>query len=421
MQKKIIILLFLFFCFMKSEAQWVMQNPKLGADYKSIYFISPDIGYLAGNGTILKTINGGNNWSQVYSTNKTIFSIYFVNDYTGYASGEEGTILKTTNGGADWSVLNSGTNYYLASIRFLNAETGYCVGQGSHILKTTNSGDTWSLKHSGSDCLYTVFFADSFTGWASGFDVLPTASIVYKTTDSGNNWVLQPTGFTGVHSSLYFINSTTGYMASNSVCGTGEVIKTTNGGSRWNRLMECLYATFKTITFVNSNTGYVVGLEGVILKTTDGGSNWLTQNSNTTNELTSVYFVNSNTGYIAGSNVLLKTINGGVIGIHKEENQLPQKFELYQNYPNPFNPSTKIRFDIPPSEGAGGRIVRLIIFDILGSEITSLVNEPLSSGVYEVEWDGSNYASGIYFYRIAIHSDKLITEEFSQTHKMILV
>ncbi len=81
---------------------------------------------------------------------------------------------------------------------------------------------------------------------------------------------------------------------------------------------------------------------------------------------------------------------------------ISDKFALYQNYPNPFNPSTKIKFDIPAPHlykgGQGG--VSLKVFDILGKEITTLVNEKLNPGTYEVTFDGSNFASGIYFYQL---------------------
>ena len=82
---------------------------------------------------------------------------------------------------------------------------------------------------------------------------------------------------------------------------------------------------------------------------------------------------------------------------------------LGQNYPNPFNPKSKIKFHI-----AKLGEVKLVIFDVLGREITTLVNERLSPGIYEAVWNGSNFASGLYFY-------KLITDEFVQTKKMVLL
>jgi hypothetical protein len=101
--------------------------------------------------------------------------------------------------------------------------------------------------------------------------------------------------------------------------------------------------------------------------------------------------------------------NGFVIGINQLANEIPTEFNLYQNYPNPFNPVTKIKFSIPKSE-----FVTIKIYDALGREITTLVNDKIIAGVYSVGWDGSAYPSGIYFL-------KLQTKDFTQTNKMILL
>jgi hypothetical protein len=89
-------------------------------------------------------------------------------------------------------------------------------------------------------------------------------------------------------------------------------------------------------------------------------------------------------------------------------------FQLYQNYPNPFNPSTKIKFNLPLRRGVGGMITTLKIYNSLGQEIQTLVNEQLSPGTYEVDWNASNYPSGTYFYRLQ-------SGGFTQTNKMMLI
>jgi len=98
-----------------------------------------------------------------------------------------------------------------------------------------------------------------------------------------------------------------------------------------------------------------------------------------------------------------------VLGINYISNELPVKFELYQNYPNPFNPNTKIRFDLPKSGD-----VKLTVFDVLGREVTVLANEKLSPGKYEADFDGTNYPSGVYYYRIT-------SGDFIDVKKMILI
>jgi hypothetical protein len=106
-------------------------------------------------------------------------------------------------------------------------------------------------------------------------------------------------------------------------------------------------------------------------------------------------------------------------GITNLNSEIPDKFALYQNFPNPFNPVTKIKFDIPSNDnfplrrGAGG-MTTLKIFDITGREIRTLVNEKLNPGSYEVTFEGSNFASGMYFYQLRVG-------DFIETKKLILL
>jgi Secretion system C-terminal sorting domain len=93
----------------------------------------------------------------------------------------------------------------------------------------------------------------------------------------------------------------------------------------------------------------------------------------------------------------------------EEDNVIPAEFVLYQNYPNPFNPSTKITFVIPKSS-----LVNLKVYDILGKEVATLINEEKHSGTYEVEFSAANLPSGVYFY-------KLQAGGFVETKKMVLL
>jgi hypothetical protein len=97
------------------------------------------------------------------------------------------------------------------------------------------------------------------------------------------------------------------------------------------------------------------------------------------------------------------------VGISGNNNPIPETYSLSQNYPNPFNPATSIKFDIPKHG-----IVKLIVYDLTGKEIESLVNEEKEPGRYEVAWEGSKYSSGVYFY-------KLETGDFKETKKMVLI
>lgn len=106
----------------------------------------------------------------------------------------------------------------------------------------------------------------------------------------------------------------------------------------------------------------------------------------------------------ADSNLFFQTV-----GINNNQNIFPVKFKLYQNFPNPFNPVTTIKFDLAKNTN-----VKLIIYDVLGREIYTLVNEKLKAGSYTSCWDAANYPSGVYFY-------KLFTDESFEVKNMILV
>ena len=106
-------------------------------------------------------------------------------------------------------------------------------------------------------------------------------------------------------------------------------------------------------------------------------------------------------------------------GIHGGPITIPAAFKLYQNYPNPFNPTTTIKFSLPPYKGGKGdesniRNVTLKIYDVLGREVATLVNENKYPGVYSVQFDGSKLSSGIYFYR-------LIAGDFTEAKKMVII
>ena len=107
------------------------------------------------------------------------------------------------------------------------------------------------------------------------------------------------------------------------------------------------------------------------------------------------------------SYVTIRYSNNPPVGI--EGDSFVYHYELLQNYPNPFNPTTRISYSIPTSN-----LVNLKIFDVLGTEIETLVNQVQNSGNYTIEFDGTKLSSGIYLYR-------LVTENYIQTKKMILI
>ncbi len=163
------------------------------------------------------------------------------------------------------------------------------------------------------------------------------------------------------------------------------------------------------VSFSDANNRTAVGNYGTILRTTNGGTYWTSQLSGTSNDLGGVSFTDANTGTVVGGyGTILRTTNGGVFVKHINS-KIPDRFSLYQNYPNPFNPVTRIAFDIPKSS-----FVEFVVYNVLGKEVSTIVNEKLSAGRYEVNWNGSDYPSGVYFYRIE-------AGDFVDVKKMLLI
>jgi len=99
-------------------------------------------------------------------------------------------------------------------------------------------------------------------------------------------------------------------------------------------------------------------------------------------------------------------------GISNISNEVPNGYKLHQNYPNPFNPSTKIKFDVRAKNGR--ELVTMKIYNILGNEVATLVNEELTSGSYEATWDADSFSSGTYFCKIKVGN-------FIDTKRMVLM
>jgi hypothetical protein len=192
---------------------------------------------------------------------------------------------------------------------------------------------------------------------------------------------------------------------------TGEMVTTVSFSKSGNILSACAWGDlvdtcsdiiiFKTS--INTNVP--------IFKLNGLGSMF---NCNTSDNGTSVMVTGKKVhARIMGNGGVLYNIsvdtNDNPIGIVNAGKNIPDNFILHQNYPNPFNPSTNIKLQIPKSSD-----VELLVFDILGREVQSLVSEQLSPGTYEVNFDGSNLPSGVYFYCLEAVG-------FTETKKMVLI
>jgi hypothetical protein len=205
------------------------------------------------------------------------------------------------------------------------------------------------------------------------------------------------------------------------------IFRTTDFGINWEAVVEPGAYHFRDVFFLDSLNGFVVGglydeSSGIIMNTTDGGVTWEVQTDDLNYYLYGVHFYNVEIGMAVGQwGAIYKTIDGGrnwvlisnSTGVHPD-NIEPSIFHLSQNYPNPFNPVTTIKYKIPGQARDDNLFVELKVYDILGNEVSTLVSEEQPAGAYEVEFDGTYLASGIYIYRLS-------SGDFSASKKLLLI
>jgi hypothetical protein len=362
-------------------------------------------------------------WTSEQPTDHILQTMFFINKDTGWIAGNEGVILKTTDAGLTWdSQLLNGTNYgTLTSLCFVDENTGWASGSGLDvnggvILKTTNGGVNWNLQQSGyNKFIYSVFFNNSNTGWAAGDE-----GIMFSTHNGGNSWELQGSG---TFADLYAVNIES-FQNGLAVGNDGTVLKYVKDLNA--AILPVELTGFKVITRggnveLNWLTATEVNNKGFeIERKTD--NSWKTigfvsGKGTTTNE----------SKYHFTDNLKNLTYNGGVVyrikqvdynGTYKYSNEVavqvhsnPVEYSLMQNYPNPFNPSTVIKYSVKENSH-----VILKIFDMLGREVSTLLDEEKPAGTYSITFDAarSGLSSGTYFYTIK-------AGDFVQTKKMLLI
>lgn len=147
---------------------------------------------------------------------------------------------------------------------------------------------------------------------------------------------------------------------------------------------------------------------------------WSVLSSGSNSNLYAVSFLDPFHGTIVGEGgaILNTTLPGSVVAVHEDyESVRTTSFSLAQNYPNPFNPTTAISYQLPALSGVEGSAVSFVtlkVFDVLGREVATLVNEKLSPGLHKTVWNAANFPSGVYFYRLQ-------TDGKGLTRKLLLV
>jgi len=386
------------------------------------------------------------------SDNTSLYSVYSMitnssdNIFAGtYAKG----IFKSTDLGNTWT--ESGlTNHWIISFAKDNSGNIFTASIGSQfgsgVYKSTDQGSTWNKVWdalTGMNCVYVdhsgyIYVGLNYTSEQSG---------IYKSTDGGSTWVK----IFSLTENVYSIIKTNGGRIL--AAGYGKVFYSDNDGTNWNTTTNGL-VSFTPSAFAINNQGeiFLSTLGYGIYKTIDNGINWINKtgagpeysclvinadgliyagtrgywvyrsfNNGDTWELLKsgmgedkyvLSLLTNSAGYLfAGMDYygIYKSVNKVITDVEESITEIPKDFFLYSNYPNPFNASTTIKYQISFQAN-----VSLKLYDILGREVATLVDEQKPAGRYEARFTDNNLTSGIYFYTLRAGN-------YSQTKKMILL
>ena len=338
---------------------------------------------------------------------------------------------------------------------FLVSKTGnYFISDGG-VQKSTDGGISWQ----------TVFVpggefssTDELSQLSNGYFLVgglfydgvhgDDAAVVWRSTDGGVNW--SEVYWHQNAGTVYSINS----LPNNIVLacdGSLGIVRSTDFGTTWHTADSGLPANVNC-KIIRCNSGYVyAGTANGIFRSTDDGLSWnSTNNGLTSTDIRSIVFNSVGTVYTGTTNGVYRSTdhgldwslwNGGLIdpdvlsllcdsldylyagtraagvfrsvgpttSVNNDRGGFPNRHALLQNYPNPFNPTTQISYTLPKESD-----VTLKVFDVLGREVTTLVNGKNQPGEHFVSWNALNVPSGVYFYRI-------VAGDFVQTKKMVLV
>jgi photosystem II stability/assembly factor-like uncharacterized protein len=403
-----------------------------------ISFASKNIGWLISDGFVIhgmppsqpetrvfKTVDGGHNWilQKVFDSDLGITSaVSFDSSHCCAIGGSPGTgvMLTTNDGGTVWSqskIMDAGGDYFTC-LFFWDHQSGIAFNQNRWF--TRDAGQSWSK---GGDSLKRfpipsdVCFVNSRFGWMVSYlsRFSTDAGYIAHSTDSGQTWQYQDS-VAAVMYAVDFIDSARGSaVGTNGIGSTGFIYSTTDGGAHWTWSQFVGSGPYWNIRFLDDKHGWIT-MFGKILRTTDGGGTWEAQLQGLQPEFRRLIVLRSEkVAYCFGNNhfqppfTLMYADLSSLTTAENGERMFPKEFHLAQNYPNPFNPATTISYQLPESGP-----VALMVFDVLGRVVRTLVNQEQPAGRHTVTFDASDLASGVYFYRMQAAG-------FAQTMRLLLL
>ncbi len=414
---------------------WTDQAAPVSRDFYKVFFINSQMGWIAGGDdggfpsyiqhrVILFTSNGGVSWTTQYSQayESKLRSIRFVDQNNGFATGESGIIMKTTDGGNNWSQQAVISSFHFSDIFFNDDLNGYVTGEYlgvphyAAIFKTSDGGINWSETSLGTnESLAGIYFTDAYHGWAVGGDS-NNEGLIYYTSDMGQTWSMQSIPAVDFLYRVFFADENSGWASGHigTILATQnqvpvELISFTAGTDEDNVVLN-----WRTATETN-NKGFEIERKESEVRSQKsmwekigfvGGHGTTTQENSYT--YTDRSLESGNYSYRLVQIDFDGTRNESAV-VEIEITSQPGDYALMQNYPNPFNPATTIEYSIPEN----GNII-LEVYNSLGEKVSTLVSGFKQAGSYRVVFNGTDMSSGTYFYRLQ-------TGSFIETRKMLLI
>ena len=411
-----------------SQDGWILRNRKIPPDvrFDQIRILDPQNIWITGK-FIYKSANAGSTWIDMNPhpdslgipiSSDEIWALAALNNNEVLVATGVGSIYRTSNGGSMWTKVfdSSPDTLMLDDMEMFDDSLGYAIGDAPNssalpkFIITTNGGRTWqtivtNLPVGASSAPRRTDFVSSKTGWSC------FKSSVYKTIDGGFTWTKIVDNL--LLDRLFFMDDSVGFYTLN---GGSVLTKSTDGGMTWNQKISIAPKGFEFIRWSPAKNLLWAGGGNFVYRSLDKGETWMPQivpsTMPTGTYFYDAFFLNDSIGVVAGRSTVLYTTTGGQPLVSVSErgfNSSPSQSVILKNYPNPFNSSTMIRFDAPDFDH-----VRISIYDLLGKEISVLMDEIKTPGKSTVSWDASTFTSGVYIARIQSGSS-------IQTRKIVFV
>ncbi|MFD2824140.1 YCF48-related protein [Lacinutrix iliipiscaria] len=409
----LIIVVFSFFSQFGLAQEWQTLNVNtLGWRFEDMQFVDPDIGWVVdGGGQILKTIDGGENWTQQYYNSDRYFrSVEFYDDQIGYAGtlangNPAATLLRTTDGGANWEDISSNFPVDVVGIcgmHAVNENTIFVTGVfygNAYIIKSVNQGNSWSYIDMGSLCngLVDIFFKDENIGFAVGQSAQGTGlkSIIVGTTNGGETWSQLAIG---AHNNqrawkLQMISEDIIYASVEEFEPTPQYFKSIDGGQTWNLetvITDNDSGTMQGIGFLNEDIGWVGGFGLLFYETLDGGATWEYQPT-IGSSFNRFQRVNDTLMYTSGVNVY-KYVDPSLLSVDEFEIVSPKGHEITILGSNVVDEHAQIHLNL-----INNTYCEISVYNMQGQRVQTLVEGRRVAGEHTIPWDASALASGNYF------------------------